>query len=450
MRPVLPATGAIATSPRPASCARRAGLGHAAIVVVLAGLLAPPALAQWRGHGGPVRAVAVSEDGTRVVSGSFDTSAILWSLNRGTAEQVLQFHASAVNAVAILPDGGIATGGEDGRIALWQAGASAPHRVLSGHTAPIVALAASADGTRIASASWDRTVRVWPVHGGDPLVLEGHQQNVNGVAFARDGNTVVSVSHDPQVRIWPLAGGAPTIVTLATPLNAVAVAADGEIVAGGADGRVYFYSLAGEPKGDVAVTETPLISIALSKDGKLVAAAGIQGAVGIIDRPTRALARTLVGPGLPVWAAAFLPDSRTLITGGMDRLVRWWDASTGAPIGAVPMAPAGDPLAAYAGDRGAEVYRACIACHTLGPDEGPRAGPSLHRLFGRRIASLPGYSYSEALKTLDIVWTPETVARLFEVGPMQYTPGTKMPEQTIGSAEDRTALVEFLARATAR
>jgi cytochrome c len=114
------------------------------------------------------------------------------------------------------------------------------------------------------------------------------------------------------------------------------------------------------------------------------------------------------------------------------------------------MAPAGDPLAAYAGDRGAEVYRACIACHTLGPDEGPRAGPSLHRLFGRRIASLPGYSYSEALKTLDIVWTPETVARLFEVGPMQYTPGTKMPEQTIGSAEDRTALVEFLARATAR
>ena len=62
-------------------------------------------------------------------------------------------------------------------------------------------------------------------------------------------------------------------------------------------------------------------------------------------------------------------------------------------------------------------------------------------MFGRRIATLPGYNFSPALKKLDIVWTPETVAKLFEVGPMAYTPGTKMPEQTIGSAEDRDALV---------
>jgi cytochrome c len=48
-----------------------------------------------------------------------------------------------------------------------------------------------------------------------------------------------------------------------------------------------------------------------------------------------------------------------------------------------------------------------------------------------------------------IVWTPETVSKLFEVGPNAYTPGTKMPEQRIGSAEDRKALTDFLARATA-
>ena len=40
------------------------------------------------------------------------------------------------------------------------------------------------------------------------------------------------------------------------------------------------------------------------------------------------------------------------------------------------------------------------------------------------------------------------MAKLFELGPMTYTPGTKMPEQTIGSAEDRQALVDFLAKAT--
>ncbi len=46
------------------------------------------------------------------------------------------------------------------------------------------------------------------------------------------------------------------------------------------------------------------------------------------------------------------------------------------------------------------------------------------------------------------MWTPETVSRLFEVGPNAYTPGTKMPEQIIGSADDRRALMDFLAKVT--
>ena len=70
------------------------------------------------------------------------------------------------------------------------------------------------------------------------------------------------------------------------------------------------------------------------------------------------------------------------------------------------MAGADDPLAAYGDDRGAQVFRACVACHTLTPDEGNRAGPTLHGVFGRRIATLPGYNFSPALKKLDIVWTP--------------------------------------------
>ncbi len=353
-----------------------------------------------------------------------------------------------MNAVAILPDGRLATGGEDGRLAIWRRGEPQPQRVLSGHTAPIVAIGVSPDGKRLATGSWDRTVRVWEPDSGQVQVLEGHQQNVNGVAFSPNGQSIISVSHDPQIRIWPLDGGPPTIVTIATPLNAVSVADDGEIVAGGADGIVYFFSPAGEPRGELAAAETPLIAVTISKNGRLVAAAGIRGSVAIVDRASRKLERTLVGPGLPVWAVAFLPDSRTLVTGGTDRMVRRWDAESGDHIGTVPMVSSDDPLAAYAGDRGAEIYRACVACHTLVPDEGNRAGPTLHGIFGRRIASLPGYNFSDALKGLDIVWTPETVSKLFELGPMAYTPGTKMPEQKIGSAEDRTALTEFLKKAT--
>lgn len=407
-----------------------------------------PAQAQLRGHGGPVRAVAVSADGKSAISGSFDTSAIRWSLERNTAEQVLRFHESAVNAVAFLKDGRLATGGEDGRIAIWKPGEPAPAQTFEGHTAPIVSLAVSPDGATLASASWDRTIRLWPLARGAPRVLEGHSQNVNGVAFTADGKRLVSAGYDATVRIWPLrATGSPVVVTLPSALNAVALAPDGEIAAAGADGRVFLVSIDGEKRGEVAALESPIISLAASPDGALIAAAGIRGSVAIVERRSRNVARTLVGPGLPVWSVAFFPDGRTLLTGGTDRLVRRWDAATGEHIGAVPLANNDDPLAAYAGDHGAEIFRACIACHTLSPDEGNRAGPTLAGIFGRRIATLPGYNFSDALKKLDIVWTPETVSKLFEIGPAAYTPGTKMPEQQIGSADDRKALVDFLRRA---
>jgi cytochrome c len=149
-------------------------------------LVAGPAHAQLRGHGGPVRAIAIASDGQRAISGSFDTSAIVWSLSRNAAEQVLRFHESAVNAAAVLPDGRYVTGGEDGKIAIWSAGEAKPQRTFEGHTAPIVNVAVSPDGSTIASASWDRTVRLWPVSGGEARVLTGHDQNVNGVAFSPD------------------------------------------------------------------------------------------------------------------------------------------------------------------------------------------------------------------------------------------------------------------------
>jgi cytochrome c len=422
-----------------------------AALLLVPSLATTPAFAQLRGHGGPVRALAIARDGQSAISGSFDSTAIRWSLTRNAAEQVLRFHADAVNAVALLGDGRAATAGADGRIAVWTPGNTQPDAVLEGHTAPIAALAVSPDRATLASASWDHTVRLWPLAGGVPRVLDGHAQNVNGLAFAPDGRTLVSVSYDQSVRIWPLAGSAaPTVVAMPTPLNAVAIGNDGEIVTGGADGKLYFLAANGARGGEVAAGPKPVISIAISPDGALVAAAGIGGSVALIDRRTRGLARTLVGPGMPVWSAAFLPDSRTLLTGGADNIIRRWNAVTGEPIDPLLLETAGDPLAAYAGDHGADVFRACVACHTLGADQANRAGPTLAGIFGRRIATLPGYNFSEALKRLDIVWTPDTVSRLFEIGPSAYTPGTKMPEQRIGSEQDRAALVKFLERATQR
>ena len=423
-----------------------------ATALLTASLLLPllPARAQLAGHGGPVRAIAVSVDGKTVLSGSFDTAAIRWSLATESAEQVLRFHSDAVNAVAFLGDGRMATAGADGQIAIWTPGRPQPDQVFEGHTGPIVGLAVSPDASRLASASWDHTLRLWSLLDGTSRVLEGHSQNVNGAAFTPDGLSLVSVGYDLTVRVWHLADGTSEIATLPASLNAVAVAPDGEIVAGAADGKLRMMTSDGKESGEVMAAATPIVALAVSHDGALIAVAGIGGTVAIVDRKARSVLRTLVGPGMPVWSVAFLPDGATLLTGGADGKIRRWNVLTGEATGSNLLGTPADPLAAYAGDRGAEVFRACIACHTLSETEVQRAGPTLAGLYGRRIASLPGYRFSEALKAMDIVWTPETVSKLFEIGPNAYTPGTKMPEQHIGSAEDRRALTDFLGRAASK
>src|SRR6187401_2661121 len=100
----------------------------AVIVVLLVSVGAGPVRAQLVGHGGPVKTVAVSGDGQSVLSGSFDTSAILWSQQSESAQQVLRFHSDAVNAVAFLKDGRIVTAGADARIAIWTRGREQPDR----------------------------------------------------------------------------------------------------------------------------------------------------------------------------------------------------------------------------------------------------------------------------------------------------------------------------------
>ena len=86
------------------------GVRSLLVILLLLPLGSGVAQAQLRGHGGPVRALVVSPDGRHAVSGSFDTSAIRWSLTRNVAEQVMRFHDNAVNAVVWLKDGRIEIG----------------------------------------------------------------------------------------------------------------------------------------------------------------------------------------------------------------------------------------------------------------------------------------------------------------------------------------------------
>lgn len=399
---------------------------------------------EWRGHGGPVRALDVSRDGKEILSGGFDGASILWNAANGAAKNVLNFHAGSVDTVAFLPNGDFLTGGEDGIVALWQPGSKNPVTHWKLHDARVASLAVSPDGKKFVSAGWDGFIKIL-ASPNTITELQGHQGPVNAVRFLRDGR-IVSGGQDGTARFWR-DGQATDSVQFPSGITALAALPDGRVAAGFGDGTVRLIAndkvLAEIPAGSL-----PVIALAASRDGKTLAAAQIRGAVSLIDMGTQKVRGVLVGPGLPVWSLIVMPDNQTLITGGGDRMIRRWNMNTGEPVGTLPIAKTVDEMAAFGDDPGAKIYRACIACHTLKRTEGVRAGPSLEGIFGRKIGTEQGYAYSDALKGKDIVWTPETVSKLFEVGPAHYLPGTKMPEQTIGNAEDRAALMRFLEKAT--
>lgn len=401
-----------------------------------------------RGHGGPVRALAVRAEARELVSASFDSTVIVWDLERSAAKRVLRFHNGQVNAVALLPQDCLASGGEDRRIAIWCGDGAKPQRVLEGHEAPITVLVAV--GNDLVSGSLDGTVRMWDTTGTRAAeTVATHKGAVAAAAPILDstGRSSGLVTGGADGTLTLMASHVDERMQLDAPVTALAVTYE-ELIVASSDGQLRFIGR-GRKVSSLEVESIPLASLAVSPDGRLIATAGLRGGIAVIERETRKVLHRLTGPGLPVWSLAFDGDSRTLLSGGSDRVIRRWDAVAGTAL--TSTMPERDLVAeaAAGGERGAVVFRACQACHTLSPDGGNRAGPTLHGVFGRRIGALAGYDYSDALRGMQIVWSKETIARLFEIGPAAYTPGTKMPEQTINDPADRKALVDWLERVTA-
>jgi cytochrome c len=401
-------------------------LWRAILVLTLA---ASPAAAQdLRGHGGPVRALAAGADG-RIYSGSFDTRAIVW--DGVNAAQITRHHAGAVTAVLPLPGDRFASAGQDGRVAIWGDGPQ-PIQSEVWHQLPVAALAPWSGG--LASAGWDGRIALW-TGAGAPRYIDAHEGQITGLVSFAGG--LASVGADLRLRFWTPEGAPAGQIGLSAPTSNLATDKEALFLAS-PDGTLRRI-IPEWPSVEVTLSDRPLLSVAAGAG--LVAAAGTTGQVWLVDPVTLETRATIDSGQGPIWALAIAEN--TLFTGGNDGLIRRWSLD-GMPLGD-GNGPAEPTLVS---PRGAQVFRACAVCHTLTPDDGARAGPTLHGIFGRGIATAPGYEYSKALKKLDIIWTPQTISELFEFGPDAYTPGSRMPEQRVPSAEDRRALIRFLETAT--
>jgi len=85
----------------------------------------------------------------------------------------------------------------------------------------------------------------------------------------------------------------------------------------------------------------------------------------------------------------------------------------------------------------------CATCHTTVAGTNG-IGPSLYGVVGRKAGSLPGYTYSDAMKNSGITWDSQTIDR-YITNPQAMVPGNKMPFAGLSEAQKRTEIIAYLA-----
>ena len=195
-------------------------------------------------HGRPFRVSYV------VVSGNIDTTVRSWTLNSHISGQHIlpstyRGHTGPVRAVAYAGER-IVSGSDDAVIAIWDkiwdGESDDPVRKISGHEGAVLSI--SVFGDKIFSSSEDKTIRVWN-HAGDNLsIIRGHAAPINEIKLSPDGHWIVSASDDASLRIWDWQNN--KLLTVPQYVSfwvlSVDISRDGQLIAYcGVDGRVHIW-----------------------------------------------------------------------------------------------------------------------------------------------------------------------------------------------------------------
>ena len=321
---------ACADPPLRAFHARARGLLRSPAIITQRFSLMPPGVetARLEGHDSEVNALAVLPDG-QLASAGGDQTIRMWDAASGAEIARLEGHDSQVIALAVLPDGRLASAGDDRTIRLWNVASGAETARLKGHDDWVMALAVLADG-RLASAGDDRIIRLWNVaSGAETDRLQGHTNLITAMAVLPDGR-LASASMDWTVRLWDTVRSAETARLQGHDNWVAALVAlpDGRLASASTDQTIRLW----DARGGVETTrfeghDGVVTALAGLPHGQLASAGGDQ-TIRMWDAASGAEIAQLQGHTNLIRALAMLPDGR-LVSAADDRTIRLWDAAGG-------------------------------------------------------------------------------------------------------------------------
>jgi WD40 repeat protein len=296
------------------------------------------------GHSSWVDAVAISQDGQTLVSGSYDNTIKLWDLPTGQSVYTLVGHSSTVHSVAISADKKtVVSGSDDGTIKVWNTATGELIRTVKDGTSQrnavtkVQSVSISQDGHKLVSGGDDRTVKIWQVETGNLVqTLYGHSHKVEVVAISPDNQKIVSGSDDGTIKIWQLETGAliHTIHGDFRGIYALQISANGQtIVSGHGQKQIKIWQLeTGELVRTLYGNFGAVYAVAISPDSKTVATADFLGdalghqtvAIQLWDIATGELIHTLPEYSNRILALCFSPDGKTLISASEDKTIKIW------------------------------------------------------------------------------------------------------------------------------
>lgn len=272
-----------------------------------------------------ITALAISDDGRRVLSGSNDGIARLWDLTSGRLVRRLEGHTKPITAVAFAPDGRQAvTASEDTTLRLWD---TTDGRELHVFKPQVVSRAVvfTPDGRTFISAGPDGSWRTWDtVLGRARQRVAAHILGIRCLALSSDGRRLATGGNDGSMLVWDVATAAKQLDVNKHPggVHALAFAADNRhLLSAGADNTVRLWDVDNVWE-DRHFDKLPrCIGLSFVAGGKR-ALVTLRDSVRLIDVKTGEEIASLRGPkhGSGV-ASVVTPDEQWVMIAGDDRFL---------------------------------------------------------------------------------------------------------------------------------